>query len=99
MFKIAGRMLKPLVRSYSDMNAAKQKELERKGKIVDGKQFNTGGSEPICPAIDKKRMLQEKQAYKDRMKGKGHFHDCSGDSRRTHSKQQRDERTANRRKI
>lgn len=99
MFKIAGRMLKPLVRSYSDMNAAKQKELERKGKIVDGKQFNTGGPEPICPAIDKKHLLQEKQAYKDRMKGKGHFHDCSGDSRRPHSKQQRDERTANRRKI
>lgn len=64
MFKIAGRMLKPLVRSYSDMNAAKQKELERKGKIVDGKQFNTGGPEPICPAIDKKHLLQENKHIK-----------------------------------
>ena len=61
MFKIAGRMLKPLVRSYSDMNAAKQKVKEQQTKMVDGKPIKTVTQESVCPSISKKKLLQEKQ--------------------------------------
>lgn len=96
-FKIAGRMLKPLVGRYNDINAAEQKKMERQGKTVYGKQFKAGGPEPICPSIDKGRLLQEKQASKDRMKGNSV--NCSGDGLTPLSKQERERRTVNRRKI
>lgn len=98
-FKIAGRMLKPLVEGYGDVNAGEQKMMERQGKIVDGKQFKTGEPGPICPSIGKGRLLQEKQAYKDLGKGRGSFVDCPGDSKKPVSKQQADGRTVNRRKM
>lgn len=99
MIKIAGRMLKPLVEGYGDVNAGEQKMMERQEKIVDGKQFKKGEPGPICPSIAKGRLLQEKQAYKNRMEGKGNFVDCPGDSRKPVLKQQEDVRTVNRRKI